>query len=206
MTLVFDMRLLDRIAPRAHPTYREAFARVDHLEAAGMLERPRRLAHFLAQCCHETGGLRVLSETLRYTADRLMAVWPTRFRTRERALMFAGRPEALANEVYGGRMGNVEPGDGWRFRGRGLLQITGRENYTRVGQAIGVDLVAHPDLAASADYALPVALEIWRAAGCHVAADADDLVRVTRAINGGVIGIEDRRGWLMRIKAVLGAE
>lgn len=200
----FDTGQLLRIAPRARECYREAFGHLDVLAAAGLLDRPLRLAHFLAQVCHETGGLLILVENLHYLSpERLMAVWPTRFRTRAAALPYVGKPEALANKVYGGRMGNVQSGDGWRFIGRGLCQITGRENYTRIGAALGLDLVGQPYLAVSPEHALTIAVEEWRTSGCTVHADADDIVKVTRAINGGLIGLSDRRVWLAKTKAVL---
>jgi putative chitinase len=199
----FTTAQLLTIAPRARETYRDAFARTEVLAAAGMFERPLRLAHFLAQVCHETGGLTVIVENLHYSAERLMVVWPTRFATRAVADVFAGKPQALANAVYGGRMGNVDPDDGWRFIGRGLLQLTGRESYERIGRALGLDLVGQPYLAASAEHALAVAVELWRQKKCDAPADADDLARVTRAINGGLIGLADRRAWLQKAKALL---
>ncbi len=200
----FTTAQLLTLAPRARDAYRDAFERRDVLEASGLLARPLRLAHFLAQVCHETAGLTVLVESLHYrTAERLMQVWPKRFPTPASAAPFVGQPQALANHVYGGRNGNVAADDGWTFIGRGLLQLTGRGNYTRAGRALGIDLVGHPYLAASPDHALAVAVEVWRSLGCMVHADADDVVKVTLAINGGRTGLEDRRAWLAKAKAVL---
>ena len=203
--MTFDLRHLEQLAPRARDTYREAFAHADVLAHAGLLESPLRLAHFLAQCCHETGGLQVLVENLNYSAERLMVVWPHRFPSLEVARLYAGNKQALAEKVYGFReeLGNTEPGDGWRFIGRGLLQLTGRANYTRVGAALRVDLVGHPYYVASAEYALQVAITDWKLKGCDAHADRDDLLKVTRLINGGLIGLADRREWLTRAKAVL---
>jgi putative chitinase len=202
--IAFDLRHLERLAPHARDAYREAFARADVLAGSGMLEHGRRLAHFLAQVCHETGGLTVLVENLHYRAERLLQVWPSRFPTLDAALPFEGNPRALANKVYGGRMGNVDPDDGWKYIGRGLLQITGRDHYARVGKALGIDLVGQPQLAISPDYALRIALETWRASGCDAPADADDIEQVTRKINGGRIGLADRKAWLVKTKTVLG--
>lgn len=201
--MTFENASLLRLAPRARDAYREAFARVDVLAASGILDSPGRLAHFLAQVCHETGGLTILVENLHYRAERLMEVWPSRFPTLSAARPFAGNPEALANAVYGGRMGNVHPGDGWRYIGRGLLQITGRETYARIGTALGIDLVGQPYLAVSPDHAVAIAVEEWRRSGCMRYADLDDVVEVTRAINGGLIGLRDRREWLLKAKTVL---
>lgn len=201
--MTFTIAQLRRLAPSVRDTYREAFARVDVLATAGLLDRPVRLAHFLAQACHETAGLTLLVENLNYSTARLLAVWPSRFPTWESAEPFARNPRALANHVYGHRLGNTEPDDGWRYIGRGLLQLTGRANYARVGRAIGIDLAGHPYLATSPEHALAIAVEIWRSAGCMAHADADDLVAVTRAINGGLNGLDDRRAWLAKAKAVL---
>src|SRR6266545_770391 len=112
MTTVDTAALLQQLAPNARESYREAFARLDVLAASGLLDRPLRLAHFLAQVCHETGGLTILVENLNYRAERLVAVWPLRFPTVASAVPYSGNPPALANRVYGGRMGNVNPGDG----------------------------------------------------------------------------------------------
>lgn len=206
MTAVALAAALRQLAPRARDTYREAFARVDVLEAAGLFARPLRLAHFLAQVCHETGGLTILVENLNYRAARIIEMGtasPPGSRWRSlvpRATELAGNPRAMANAVYGGRMGNVDHGDGWRYIGRGLLQITGRDHYARVGRVLGIPLEAQPYLAISPDYALTIALETWRASGCDALADADDIVGVTRRINGGLIGLADRRAWLVKAK------
>ncbi len=190
------------LAPMVNLTYQQAFAG-DVLAATPLADRPLRLAHFLAQVCHETGGLRILVENLNYSAKRLTEVWPSRFPTLSAAAAFANNPRALANKVYGGRMGNVDPDDGWTYRGRGLLQITGRDHYAQNGRALGIPLEAHPDLALAPEHALAIALETWRAKGCDAPADADDIVAVTRRINGGLIGLEDRRAWLRKAKAAL---
>ena len=151
-----------------------------------------RLAAFLANVAHETGGGRRLVESMHYSADRMMEVWPTRFPTRDAALPFAGSPEALAERVYGGRMGNTQPGDGWRFRGRGLMQLTGRANYERFARMIGATL----DDAFLCSLEQPLgaaesAAHFWAAAGCNDAADAGDIARVRRIVNGGTIGLAD---------------
>lgn len=202
----FDLRHLAQLAPHAREAYKAAFARADVLASSGLLASPLRLAHFLAQVCHESAGLTVHVENLNYSPERLLVVWPTRFPNLEVARLYAANPQRLAEKVYGNRpeLGNVEPGDGWRFIGRGMLQLTGRANYARVGRAIGVDLVAHPYLATSAEHMLAIACADWRLKGCDRHGEADDLLKVTRAINGGLNGLEDRRAWLVKAKAVLG--
>lgn len=197
--------LLRTLAPRARAAYLEGFARLYLLQEAGMFDRPRRLAHFLAQVCHETGGLTILVENLHYSATRLTEVWPRRFPDVAAAAPFAGNPRALANRVYGGRMGNVTPDDGWKYIGRGLLQITGRDHYARVGRALNLPLEEQSYLAISPDHSLAIALETWRWKGCDAPADADDVAGVTRRINGGRIGLADRRAWLAKTKPLLEA-
>ena len=188
--------LIRQLAPRAHFVYREAFA-----GAEGLPSTPLRLAHFLAQCCHETGGMTILRESLNYaSAERLCTVWPSRFPTTAAATPYVRNPEALANRVYAGRMGNVNPGDGWRYIGRGLLQITGRDAYRVIGERIGVNLEANPDLACLETHALQVALAVWKWKRCDAHADADSVQLVTKAINGGQIGLRDRQEWLVRAK------
>jgi putative chitinase len=197
----FDREALDGITPGAQPLYRQAFDRfILDLQDFDITDAPLRAEHFLAQTLHETGGLRILVENLNYSAPRLMQVWPSRFKTIEDARTVEHNPRALANRVYGGRMGNVEPEDGWRYIGRGLLQLTGRSSYARVGKALGLDLVGFPSLVLESENALKVAGSEWVASLCNVSADADDLERVTRKINGGLIGLAERREWLNKVR------
>lgn len=194
---------LTLLAPNARSGYRAAFASADTVLAPyGINDNPLRLAHFMAQVLHETGGLTIVIENMNYRAERIVVVWPSRFATVADAMPFAHNPPALANKVYGGRMGNVNPGDGWKFIGRGLLQLTGRESYTRIGQVLGIPLADNPDLAFSSQSCLQIACEEWKANNCNPAADADNIVRVTRAINGGTTGLASRRDWLAKTKNV----
>jgi predicted chitinase len=191
------------LAPRAKPLYIEAFTRADEVLARyGVNENPRRVAHFMAQVLHETGDLSVLTENMNYSAERLMEVWPARFPTIESARPFEHNPRALANKVYGGRMGNVGPDDGWKHIGRGPLQTTGHEAYERLGKLLGIDLVGNPDLAIDPRYSLAIAAAEWRLSGCNQLADTDDLRAVTRAVNGGYIGLDERRNCLRRTNLV----
>jgi predicted chitinase len=192
---------LQRLAPKMNTNYRDAFAGADRVLAKyGINDSGLRLAHFMAQILHESGAFTITTESLNYRPERLLDVWPTRFKTLEDAQPFARNPEALANNVYGGRMGNVDPGDGWRYIGRGLLQLTGRESYEKYGKQLGVDLAGNPDLAFSAEWCLPIAAAEWAASNCNAFADADDLRKVTKAINGGYIGLPERQAWLAKTK------
>lgn len=162
---------------------------------------PRAMAHFVSQVLHESGGLRYLAENLNYSAERLCAVWPRRFPTADRARPYAHNPEKLANHVYGGRMGNTEPGDGWRYRGRGLIQITGRSNYALVQELTGLPVLDDPDLLCEPGPALLSAVAWW---GENVP-DAEGLSveRVTRRVNGGLNGLADRQRLYDRARRVL---
>lgn len=194
-----DRPALEGLTPLGAAVYHTMFAEADVvLEPYGVLANGRRLAHFLAQCLHETGGLTILMENLNYRAERLRQVWPKRFPTLASALPFAHHPRALANKVYMGRLGNYAPDDGWRYRGRGLLQLTGRDSYRRIGEALGLGLVDDPELVLAPAHGLRVAGETWWQAQCNIFADADNLEGVTRAINGGLIGLASRADWLAK--------
>lgn len=164
----------------------------------------RRLAAFAATIAHESDGGRVLEESMRYSAVRLMEIWPARFPSIDAARPYAWDPAdadreevALAAAVYGGRMGNQEEGtadlDGWTFRGRGLIQITGRGNYRAAGSALGLPLLSDPDLAARPQHAAAIAAWWWATHGCNALADAGDVEAWRRRVNGGLIGLADVR-------------
>ena len=192
---------LQLLAPNLRSSYGDAFATADTvLEPFGVNANRLRVAHFMAQVLHETGGLSLLIENMNYRAERIVAVWPSRFASVRAARPFAHNPEALANKVYGGRLGNTNPGDGFRYIGRGLLQVTGRESYQRIGDALGIDLAGNPDLATDAASCLQVAAEAWRSSGCNELADADSIRRVTQAINGALVGLASRQDWLAKTK------
>lgn len=188
------------------------FAVVPHPEAvsAGLnaaaerfgIDTPLRLAHWLGQMHHESGGFLRTVENLNYSAQRLTEVWHGRFPTLESAQPYAGNPEALANKVYAGRMGNTQPGDGYRFRGRGWKMLTGRDNYQRAGQGLGMLLTEDPDLVAKPLGAAMTAGWFWDRHDLNELADADDIEAITRVINGGQIGLEDRKRQVARAKTI----
>jgi putative chitinase len=156
------------------------------------IDTPARVAYFLAQVGVESGGLARLEENLSYSAERLMEAWPSRFKTLAAAQAYARNPEALANRVYGGRMGNTQAGDGWRYRGRGLKQLTGRNNYQEYAEASRVDVVKWPELLVKPTYAADSAGWFWNARGCNAWADDGDVRGLTRVINGGETGLRER--------------
>jgi putative chitinase len=161
------------------------------------INTPLRVAHFLAQCGHESGGFRVTQENLNYSAKGLNGIFKKYFPTEAAAAAYARNPQKIANKVYSSRMGNGSEasGDGYKFRGRGYIQLTGRDNYTAFGKSIGVDIPNNPDSVAST-YALASAAWFFSKNGLHKIADegASDVVvtKITKRVNGGTIGLPDR--------------
>ena len=161
------------------------------------INTPLRLAHFLAQCGHESGGFKLTKENLNYSAKGLNGIFKKYFPTLESAVPYERKPEKIANKVYGGRMGNgVEAsGEGWKFHGRGFIQLTGKDNYTAFTKSIGEDCIANPDLVAS-KYALASAAWFFNKNGLHKMADGGStdavVTSITKRVNGGTIGLPDR--------------
>jgi putative chitinase len=170
---------------------------IPDVAAKFQIDTPLRLAHFLAQCGHESGGFRLTKENLNYSAKGLMGIFKKYFPTEALANQYARQPEKIANKVYGNRMGNGSEasGEGAKFCGRGYIQLTGKENYTAFGKSIGVDVCANPELVAS-QYALASAAWFFSKNGLHKIADegASDAVvtKITKRVNGGTIGLPDR--------------
>ena len=162
-------------------------------------------AMFIGQCSHECGNFRLLEENLNYKAATLMKLWPRRFPTLEKANEYSGNPKKIANSVYSSRMGNRDEnsGDGFRFRGRGIIQLTGHSSYFHCGKALGVDFVANPDLVSSPKYAALSGGWFWSTHNLNSPADALDYVKVTKIINGGQIGLDDRIKHVQQALAVL---
>jgi putative chitinase len=174
------------------------------------ISNPRREAAFLAQIAVESRELRTLVENLNYSAQRLTAVWPKRFPSLAAAAPYEHNPERLASRVYANRLGNGDEvsGDGWRFRGRGLIQVTGRDNYRRVGQALALPLEAQPELLEQPQPAALSAASFWQSRGLNELADdcTDDgrFVAICEAVNGGDAGLDERRAHWASAKRALG--
>ena len=162
----------------------------------------KRVAAFVAQVGHESGQLIRLVENLNYSADALQKTWPSRFNA-EQAATVARKPEQIANIAYGNRMGNNAPSDGWRYRGRGLIQITGRANYDACGEALGLDLINHPELLEKPQYACMSAAWYWATNGLNTQADAGKFDTITQRINGGQNGAADRQALYARALKVI---
>ena len=160
---------------------------------------PRRVAAWLATLAHESARFARLVESLNYSAEGLAATWPARYadmtgQPNALAQSIARKPATIASLTYANRMGNgpSATGDGWIYRGRGLIQITGRDNYDRSGDALGLDLILNPERLEDPYYAALSAAEWWHRHGCNALADTGDLAAVTRKVNGGLTGLDDR--------------
>lgn len=188
---------------------RDAEQYIDELEDVlpryGIAASRVRLAHFFAQILHESGFMRYDAENLNYSAAALRRVFGKYFPTDQLAVAYARQPERIANRVYANRMGNgsESSGDGWKYRGRGLIQLTGRKNYTAFADWLGnARVVAEPDLV-STDYAVHSAVFYWDRNDLNRVADRDDVVMLTKRINGGLNGLAHRRELLNKANGLL---
>ena len=207
--------IVRKVAPDARRDYLAAFEAGDTLLRKHGITTPLRLAHFLAQVMHESGGLTIEWENLSYrTPARLLEIFGQGHHSAGVTLSelsgLLGNPQALADRVYGlgnpgkaRELGNLERGDGFRYRGGGILQTTGRSNYRRMGEKCGVDFEGHPELVVSAEHALRPALTEWSEGNLNAAADRDDIVAITRKINGGLNGLADRRARLAKLRSLI---
>jgi putative chitinase len=180
-----------------------------NLYAAELERKLIRLAHFLAQIIHESGNFAYSEENLNYSVEGLLTIFSKYFDNRALAEQYARKPEKIANRVYANRMGNGDEasGDGWNYRGRGLIQLTGKNNYKACGDALGLDLVNKPVLlsmdvenSVNAENSVKAACWYWRSRGINTFADKDDIAAVTKLVNGGMNGIADRIKILQRAK------
>lgn len=173
------------------------------------INTPIRQAAFLAQCAHESAEFTRLNENLMYSAEGLQKIFKKYFPTAELATEYAKKPEKIANKVYGNRMGNGDEasGDGYRFRGRGLIQLTGRSNYTKFSQDTFKDnsIVEDPGYCETVIGAVKSACWFWKTNNLNECADKEDLILMTKKINGGIHGFDDRIEKYKRIKAILTA-
>jgi putative chitinase len=167
-----------------------------------------RVAAFVAQCAHESANFKFLKENLNYKAESLMRVWPSRFPNMDVARQYAMQPEKIANKVYSDRMGNgpESSGDGWRYAGKGLIQLTGRDNYTRFAESIETPVEEIPDYLGTFEGAVQSACWFWEVNNLNQWADAGDILTLTKRINGGVIGLEDRKKHYAHALHVLGQD
>ena len=195
---------LQQMMPRAPRAWLEAMA-VELLLAG--IDTPHEGASFVAQISHESNDLTHLEENLSYSAERLMQVWPRRFPSFEIAQKYEHLPDKLANYVYAHRLGNGEEasGDGWRYHGRGPIQLTGRRNYAACGANLGEDLLGNPGLLLTPAVGIQSALWFWRSMNLDELDDDADVRLETRRINGGETGLAHRQAIMNRCLQILGA-
>ncbi len=174
------------------------------------IDTPMRQASFIGQCSHESANFKVLEENLNYRAATLLKLFPRTAKrtwgfTPEEAAAYERQPKKIANRIYGNRMNNRDEasGDGFRFRGRGILQLTGSANYHHAGKALGVDFIMEPDLVATPKYAAMTAGWFWNTHKINQFADVQDWVTMTKRINGGTIGLDDRIKHIMQALQIL---
>lgn len=182
------------------PAFAEAFEQFE-------ISTVERQAAFIGQCAHESGNFKAMKENLNYSAEGLCKTWPKRFPSLEDAKPYHRMPEKIANKVYSSRMGNgdEQSGDGARYCGRGLIQLTGKDNYIKAGAALGVDLVNNPAWVEQPKYAALTAAWFWKTNGLNELADAKNNQAITRKINGGEHGLDDRIAKTERAMDVLNA-
>ncbi|WP_378180638.1 glycoside hydrolase family 19 protein [Aquimarina sp. SS2-1] len=166
------------------------------------INSPLRQAHFLAQVTHESGGFKFVTENLNYSAKALYGVFRKYFPTLDAANTYARKPEKIANKVYANRIGNgsESSGDGWKYRGRGLIQLTGKSNYRALSETTNQDFIYDPELVTNPKWALTSACWYWQKRNINKYADADDIHMVTKLINGGCNGLQNRQHFLEEFK------
>jgi putative chitinase len=177
----------------------ETFAKYD-------INTPKRQACFIGQTSHESGNYKFVRENLNYSARALMNTWPSRFPDLETASQYERQPEKIAGKVYNGRLGNTNPEEAAKFIGRGLIQVTGKENYQHCGEALGIDLIANPELLEQPKYAALSAGWFWNKKGLNALADEgtkDAFEVMTKRVNGGLLGLDDRKSKMIEALNVL---
>jgi putative chitinase len=192
------------VGPSAKPEVLRSLgvAATVHFPLYGISATVDRLADFVAQTANETGGFRVFEENLNYSAEALVRTWPSRF-TPASAAQYARKPELIAAKVYGDRMGNLRPEEGWLFRGRGMLQLTGRANYEAANKRLGLGLDIDPEIAAVPALSLLIACDFYKVNGVLGALDAGDTTKARRITNGGSIGLDHVNALRAQVMKVL---
>lgn len=194
---MITLPLLQSMCPKTKQTVLETY--VEPLNTVAqyyeMFENPKRVAGFLAQLAHESGGFNHIIENLNYSAKGLMTTFRKYFPTEELAKQYERKPQMIANRVYANRMknGNESSGDGWKFRGRGLIQLTGRDNYTRFAEALDMDIDSTIAYLETPNGAVASAGWFWDNNKLNQFCDRDDFITLTKRINGGTIGLSDRQ-------------
>ena len=208
--MILTREILRELFPHAKPDYIDAILG-DDLAQGHITDKP--LIHFLAQGAAETGGFVIYEESGAYSAEGLLKIFPKYFKSLAEARAYAKKPQAIFNKTYGGRLGNTLPGDGYKYRGRGIFQITGKGAYKEYGDKLSLDLVNNPELAAIPANSIKIAIAYWNDLKLSNWADSDDILAVSRGINGGnpkrniqPNGMVDRKSWYAKIQKMLNSE
>ena len=213
---VNPLRALKQMAPHARENYLDAISQSVKLFDEHGITTPQRMAHFLAQAMQETGAFTVLRENMNYSAPRLSEIFGVGKHsarvTKAEAATLAHNPEAIAERVYGlgnpkkaNELGNTIPGDGFLYRGNGILQTTGRGNHRRMGEACGVDFEGNPNLVTAPEHALKPALQEWTEGNLNALADKNNIRAITLRINGGLNGFPERQAFFKKLLPLLEA-
>ena len=205
MSSILTLEKLKQLVP-GNPYIEDWHEALDQLLDDYGINTPHRVAHFIAQCAHESGGFKFIKENLNYSAAGLNNTFRKYFPTIESARPYERKPEMIANKVYANRMGNGDEasGDGWRYCGRGLIQLTGKDNYTFFAGSLGIPVEEAADYLATFEGAAQSACFFWEQNNLNRFADANDVKGLTRAINGGQIGLADRQKHTEHALHVLG--
>lgn len=194
---MITIELLQKIAPKTKKEILETYVSPLNRVCAKykILDNNKRIAAFLAQIAHESGGFNFTKENLNYSATALRTVFKKYFLTEQEAILYERKPEKIANKVYASRMGNgdEQSGDGWNFRGRGLIQLTGKENYSKFSQSIDKTLTETISYLETPDGAIESAAWFWEKNKLNEICDKDDFTTLTKRINGGTNGLADRK-------------
>jgi len=192
-TFNFTQEQLKEMIPR-NPYVPQWYEAISSILPEYQINTPQRVAAFLAQCAHESGGFVFLKENLNYKAPSLRKVFPKYFSDDATAATYANKPERIANRVYANRMGNGDEssGDGWRYCGRGLIQLTGKDNYTFFAASLDIPVEEASEYLQTFEGAVQSACFFWEQNNLNKWADAGDILTLTKRINGGTIGLEDR--------------
>jgi len=210
------IEVVNKLVPNAKDNYSQAIAHGDALFKLHGINTPLRMAHFLAQAMHETGKFTILRENMNYSEKRLLEIFGVNKHsaaiTPTEAHAIANQPEKIAEQVYGlgnpkkaKELGNTQAGDGYKYRGNGVLQTTGRGNHKRMGDACGVDFENHPEFVTAPEHALKPALQLWTDFKLNVYADKNDIRTITKIINGGYNGLGDREDLFEKLWPMLKA-
>lgn len=205
---ILTKQKLNELIPK-NPYLDYWFNALDQLLPDYQIDTPQRVAAFVAQCSHESGSFRIIRENLNYRWQSLRKLFPKYFPTDELAQRYASMPnkqEAIANRIYANRMGNgpEESGDGFLYRGRGLIQLTGKENYSWFAASLGISVCEATEYLETFEGAAQSACWFWETNNLNQWADKDDILTLTKRINGGTIGLEDRIKHYEHAKEVLG--